>query len=171
MHCEREGKPKDGVKTKKCGCPFALICRERKRETWLVEVLHGFHNHAISSNLYGHSIAGRLKGQSLQVVKSMTASNCSPNQIATTLNDLPEEYTSKKQIYTCRYNMRKAAREGRSVCQEFFHRARELNYYVQHREDQATGRMTNAFFTSPQFNCPSEGNSLRSDYGFNLRDK
>jgi len=149
LHCERHGKPKDGVKTKKNNCPFTLLCRERKRESWTVEVLHGTHNHDISSNLYGHALVGRLNQETFQIVKSLTETNSSPNQIVATLNKLPQNFTTKKQIYTARYNIRKSAREGRTVCQDFFYKAQELNYFVQYREDQEIDPLKDLFFASP----------------------
>ena len=67
--CERSGQyrayKKDLVRTitgsRKCGCPFKLRAKlVLGGEGWMVKLICGSHNHALTMSLVGHSYVGQL---------------------------------------------------------------------------------------------------------------
>ena len=126
-----------------------MKCQEQPGGSWKIFVVYAIYNHKIGSSLYGHPLAGRLTPEKKNLVKRMTRSNYTATQVACTLNEFPLNYTRKRQVYSARYRLRREDMEGRTVVQEFFHKAREYKYYVAHVEDPQANKVTDVFFASP----------------------
>ena len=81
--CERSGKyranKKDLVRTvtdcRKCDCPFKLRAKSvLGGEGWMVKLICGTHNHALTKSFVGHLYVGRLIEDEKIIIGDMTKS-------------------------------------------------------------------------------------------------
>ena len=157
LPCDKEGwytprKDKNDrayTKSKKCGCPFMLTCKEDPKGSWRIKVVEGKHNHIIGDNVHDIALAGRPTPEEKAKIKEMTLNHCRPLEIAGTLNKIPGNSTNKKQIYNMMYKVRHDQMEGRTVVQDFFFQCKQHGYYLEHRTDINKKRVTHTFFSSP----------------------
>ena len=142
------GQVRDITRSKKCGCPFMLRLKEGPKGLWRIIVQHGTHNHVIADNLYGSALAGRPTAEEKEIIRVMTVNHCKPLKIHTTIHSSPGNLTKMKQVYRIMHEIRKKGMEGRTVVQQFFYECNEKGYFMEHRFNKETNKITDIFFAS-----------------------
>ncbi|XP_024632657.1 uncharacterized protein [Medicago truncatula] len=163
MQCERSGeykppktrkKPKlEGTGSRKCNCPFRLKCffEEKKTQEGWIAMLCGVHNHDLASNLSGHLLAGRLKGEEKQRVINMTKSLEKPRNILTDLKERNKEIvTLIKLVYNARTKWHKGQREDKTELQYLITRLEENQYVYFTRANSEETTPEDLFFAHPK---------------------
>ncbi|KAJ4715731.1 MYB transcription factor [Melia azedarach] len=93
--------------TKKCRCPFSLKGHKLDNvDNWMLEVVCGVHNHAVTDPFEGRSYAGRLSKEETSLVKDMSKDMVRPRDILVTLKNKDVKNVSTiKHIYNvCQRN-------------------------------------------------------------------
>ncbi|MCI15321.1 protein FAR1-RELATED SEQUENCE 10-like, partial [Trifolium medium] len=94
---------KEDTATRKNACPFRLRGYFLASQECNLSVVCGEHNHELSKNLEGHTLAGRLKPAENECVHELSRNLVAPKNILSTLKGQnPESKTSMKQIYNAR---------------------------------------------------------------------
>lgn len=163
--CERSGQYRKFVKTsddedrevkrrpnatgtKKCGCPFELKCVQGI-EGWTVSVFNGMHNHPSTLHMGGHSYARRLSSDQTSKLVELSKSLVKPKDILDALkNQDPMNVCTIKSVYNSRHKHR-VREQGKSQMQKLMSRLVEHNYIEWHRTNDATGCVTEIFWSHP----------------------
>ena len=155
--CERGGPrtPSKDVKglvnrpSKKCGCQFQIKVLEYKPNEWSILVTRPYHNHAFAKDLEGHPIAGKLTPEEMMEVDRLYKKNTKAATILSVVNEDEDNCTGQKQIYNAIQKLKKKGMQSRTVVQEFFHRCKELGYFLEYMSDPETNKVTHMFFAHP----------------------
>jgi len=91
--------------SRKCDCPFKLRGKPISTgDGWMLKVICGLYNHALSQTLVGHPYAGRLKRDEHELVVNMTKSQVRSTNILLSLKEKnTHNVTTIKQLYNARY--------------------------------------------------------------------
>ena len=105
---------------RKYDCPFKLRGKPSSHgDGWMLKVICGLHNHALSHTLVGHPYAGRLKKDGHELVVNMTKSQVKSANISLTLKEKnAHNVTTIKQLYNARYTYNRSVRGPRTEMQQ-----------------------------------------------------
>jgi len=104
--------------SRKCDCPFKLRGKPISTgDGWMLKVICGLYNHALSQTLVGHPYAGRLKRDEHELVVNMTKSQVRSTNILLSLKEKnTHNVTTIKQLYNARYTYKWSVRGPRKKC-------------------------------------------------------
>ena len=71
-HKKKEELKRKCTGSKKCDCPFQLVGLKVLNGEWKLKITCGFHNHAPSTQLEGHSYAGWLTEKEKEILNTMS---------------------------------------------------------------------------------------------------
>ncbi|KAK3229467.1 hypothetical protein Dsin_001348 [Dipteronia sinensis] len=126
--CERSGTYKHKISecqgkkrsratgTKKCICPFLLKGKKlASDDNWALKVINGQHNHPAAQHLEGHSFAGRLTKEEVNMLIDMSKSEVKLKNILHTVQNRDiHNVSTMKTIYNARYKYKVVEQAGRS---------------------------------------------------------
>ncbi|KAK9134227.1 hypothetical protein Syun_013557 [Stephania yunnanensis] len=147
---DKKRKRRSNTGTKKCDCPFLLNAKNPRDGVWTLTVVCGTHNHGSAKYLEGHSYAGRLDNDEVNVMLQMMKSNAKPKDILVTLKDRnPTNASTLRTIYNARQKQRLIESGGRSHMQQLLHLLNEANYIECHRCYDDTSIVRDIFWAHP----------------------
>lgn len=133
--CERSGTYRKFVKnpegrgqkrsnntgSKKCNCPFLLHgVKLATGDDWTVKVICGEHNHPVEQRIEGHSYAGRLSMDEVDLLVDMSKNSFKPKDILNVLKERDGRNASTmKTIYNARHKFKVAEKARRLQMVEF----------------------------------------------------
>ncbi|XP_061998453.1 uncharacterized protein LOC133715810 isoform X2 [Rosa rugosa] len=149
--CDKGGKQRCGTGSKKCGCPFTL--KGEKLTTgdgWMLKVVCGVHNHALTESLEGHSYAGRLSEEETSLLIDLSKSLVRPKEILTKLKQRDSlNVTTIRTIYNARQRQRVKEKAGWSQMEQLLCKLNEHNYLEWHRSCPISGSVLDLFWAHP----------------------
>jgi hypothetical protein len=88
--------------TRLTGCPFEVVCSSRKG-IWTVRNVTGQHNHELSENVVGHSIARKPSDAEKATIIFLGESGVAPKHILSVLkHDFPNSKVVAQNVYNVR---------------------------------------------------------------------
>ena len=135
----------------KCDCPFKLRAKPSSRgDGWMLKVICGLHNHALSHTLVGHPYAERLKKDEHELVVNMTKSQVRPANILLTLKEKnAHNVTTIKQLYNVRYTYKRSVRGPRTEMQQLMTLLERDQYIHWSRCHMSSEVVSDVFWTHP----------------------
>ena len=104
----------------------------------------GVHNHPNVQHLEGHSFAGRLSAEEINVLIDMSKSLAKPRNILRTLQKRDVHNTTTiKSIYNARQKLRVTEMAGRSQMQQLMMHLEQKNYIEYHTSNDGTNVIMN----------------------------
>ncbi|KAK3205168.1 hypothetical protein Dsin_019214 [Dipteronia sinensis] len=84
-------------------------------DNWALKVINGLHNHPVAQHLEGHSFAGRLTKEEVNMLIDMSKSEVKPKNILYTLQNRDiHNVSTMKTIYNACYKYKVVEKAGRS---------------------------------------------------------
>lgn len=168
LACERQGvykpkiKKKDGQNvvmfdtkyakaTKRNNCPFSLkgIHCPGSKDSWMVQVECGRHNHALST-YGGHSYVGRLTSEERNLVYEMTKAGVKPKNALSILKERdPSNASTLQNLYNVRKKMRVEEKVEKTHLQQLMLLIDQHGYIQHNRRDSETDVVKNLFWAHP----------------------
>jgi len=160
LGCERSGKYKkyktvvyvSVTDSRKCDCSFKLRDKPSSHGGgWMLKVICGLHNHALSHTLVGHPYAERLKKDEHKLVVNMTKSQVRPTNILLTLEKDAHNVTTIKQLYNDRYTYKRSVRGPRTKMQQLMTLLERDQYIHWSRCHMSSEVVSDVFWTHPDY--------------------
>ncbi|KAI3874204.1 hypothetical protein MKX03_014236, partial [Papaver bracteatum] len=122
--------------TSKIKCPFKLICSCDYDGRWNIKIKCGFHNHALTDSLVGHSAPAALTEKHLELLKRLTGSLIPPKKVLSMIKqDDPDTTVHLRTIYNAKAKLKKEDTQGRKILQHFLALAEKEDYTIFKRCD------------------------------------
>ncbi|KAK9943777.1 hypothetical protein M0R45_009374 [Rubus argutus] len=148
---DKDGKQRCGTGSKKCGCPFTLKGEKLATDDgWMLKVVCGVHNHALTEPLEGHSYAGKLSEEETSLLIDLSKSFVRPKDILKKLKQRDSlNVTTIRTIYNARQRRGVKEKAGRSQMEQLLCKLNEHNYLEWHRSCPISESVLDLFWAHP----------------------